>query len=268
MEHVEFGLSLRDYMSAGLRKVAVAARSVFGEVDKEVDSAAEHMRKMGKSAAEMGSGTASAGRAAAAGISDVGESARKATEDVRRLAGEMRNVGGGNSGGGSGMWGMMRGSLAAHVVERGVGMGVEIGRDALGNGMDLERMKVGLGTFVGAGQANDIVEGVLKQAIRTPFTSQQLLPIETGLISTGMDAGRANRDMMAMANAVAATGGSDYMLELMGSHLAQAASSGKIDGMTKREFQRTAHIPIDRIVGDYLFPKLSVKDRTKRFVTA
>jgi len=251
-----FDLRLRDYMGGALLKVGATAQNVFGKMDSALKNMQGHFSAAG-----------SAGTNALGGI---GTAANNATNNVNNLNNAMNRLNNTarSGGGGEGMFsryakGAFYGGLAARGVETAGRFALDSGREALGNGMDLERMKVGLQTFVGD-KANAIVEGVLKQAIRTPFTTQQLLPIEGGLISTGMAPARANRDMMALANAIAGSGGSDFMLELMGSHLSQAASAGKIDGQLMREFQKTAHIPVNRIVGDYLYPNLSVQKRTKK----
>ena len=223
---------------AGLRSAGRGASSVFGDIDKKVAGTKKGLDSLGMSIK----------------INVDMSGLDKAIRAVDDLGAKMRNVGGGSGGGG----GFLRTSGAmflGNMASQGVMMaGREmygVAKDALTQGMDVEKNIVGLSTFVGEKRAQDIYTRLQGISAHTPYTTNQLLPIERGLISMGKGDKRAEHDMLGLANAVAATGGSDWALERMGWHLTQIAASGKVEGMQRREFA-IAGIPYDKIMADYL----------------
>ena len=248
MDILEFKASLKDMMSSGFQNIGNAAQSTFGKIDRGLQGLQGKISGLGKGRTPINIDTS--------GIDAAG---RKVDDFGKKLD----NLG--DKGGGFGMGkAAMLGDLGASAIKETGRMAMELGKNALELGMETERGIIGLGTFVGDDKAKGIYEQIQGQAVNTPFTTKDFLPIEMGLVSAGQAPERANKDMMNLANAVASTGGNDFMLSLMGSHLAQAASSGKIDGLLLREFQRTAHIPIEAMVAADMFPKLNKQEGIKK----
>jgi hypothetical protein len=241
---VEFVLKLKDMMSGQMPKIASATRSTFSSIDNTIS-------KTQKGLNDLGNGVAL--KVDASGIEQAGRDVDKLSGKLARL-----NEGGQGNGRGIGAGGIFLGNLAAQGAMMAGREIVDTGKNAFENGIQLENMKVGLQTFVGD-RADAIVEGVLKQAFYTPFTTASLLPIEMGFISTGMDDKRANRDMMNLANAVAATGGNDFILSRIGSDMMGAAAKGTIQGRELMELQRTGHINIEALVAKDLFPGMNLQ---------
>lgn len=243
-----FELRLKDLMSGALLKTGSTSHSVFGSVDKDILRTKKGLDDLS---------TVTKIRL------DTGEIER-AGREVDRLNSKIQGSGFGGGGGGRGlMGGIFLGGLATQGVMMAGREVMDAGKGAFDNGVQLENMKVGLQTFVG-NRANEIVEGVLKQAFYTPFTTASLLPIEMGFISTGMTPERSNKDMMNLANAVAATGGNDFILNRIGSDMMGAAAKGSIQGRELMELQRTGHINIQALVAKDLFPKMPMEQSLKR----
>jgi len=235
-------------MSGALLKTGSTSHSVFGSVDKDILRTKKGLDDLS---------TVTKIRL------DTGEIER-AGREVDRLNSKIQGSGFGGGGGGRGlMGGIFLGGLATQGVMMAGREVMDAGKGAFDNGVQLENMKVGLQTFVG-NRANEIVEGVLKQAFYTPFTTASLLPIEMGFISTGMTPERSNKDMMNLANAVAATGGNDFILNRIGSDMMGAAAKGSIQGRELMELQRTGHINIQALVAKDLFPKMPMEQSLKR----
>ena len=241
--HLKFILELKDMMSGMLPKVANTARSVFGNVDRTVGRTQKGLNDLGKSVS----------------LKVDTSSIDRASREVDSLNRKMGGMGGGGGSSRGGFGGFFGAGLAVQGVMAAGRATEDIIKSTLDKGMDAEQQIIGLATFVGKQKALGIYKDLQKQAVLTPFTTADMLPVEMGLVATGMKPERANKDMMNLMSAVSATGnqGNSFMFQLMGSHLAQAASAGNIDGLLLREFQRTAHIPVTRLIANDMFPNLS-----------
>jgi len=238
---IEFELWMKDRMSPALKETQKNSRAAFGSIDKDIQNTDKLMQAFEKP------------HKFTIDVSDI----RNAGREVDGLMGKMAGFGR------SMMGGIFMGGLATQGVMMAGRRVMDAGKGAFDNGVELENMKVGLQTFVG-NRANEIVEGVLKQAFYTPFTTASLLPIEMGFIATGMTPERSNKDMMNLANAVAATGGNDFVLNRIGSDMMGAAAKGSIQGRELMELQRTAHINIQALVAKDLFPNMPMEQSLKR----
>jgi hypothetical protein len=255
MPETTFIIDLKEMVSAGLRKMQGVSKTVFDDIGKEIGVTKKGLTDLG---------TPTTLKVDSSPVAEAAKEVRKLKEQVDNLhesngraTGSMRS-----------MWDMARGSFAGNLAARGVEEGLrlvkEVGMSAIDKGFETERQMVGLSVFVGDAKAKQVYEGLQKQAVMTPFQTADMLPIEMGLVATGMTPERANKDMMSLMNAVAATGGNEFMLSLTGGHLAQAAAAGQIDGRILNEFQKTAHIPIQRLIADDLYPNLSHEAGVKK----
>jgi len=256
MPSIFFDLNLRDALSRALPKVAATARSVFGDVDKTVQKTQKNMDALGSRDYRLKVDTS--------GL----ESASKEVDNLNR---KMSSMGGGMGGnGGGGAWGMFKGSffgsLASRGVEQGMGMVRDVAQQALTAGMDAEQQIIGLSTFVGKDRAKSLYAELQKKSALTPFTTADIMPNMMQLIASGQTEQRAQKDVWSLMNALSATGnaGNPFMMQLMGTHLASAAAQGHLDGRILMEFQRTAHIPIERLIANDMFPNLPAKQGMKK----
>ena len=265
MSDINFFIKFRENLSSMMPRMARTAQSVFSDIGRGAAGAQARVSGLRATASSMGTAFTGSGAAAVNALNNIGSAARNAERDVARMNSASRGAG---EGGGflktSGA--MALGNLASQGIMMAGREVMGFVKDSLDKGMDAEQSIIGLQTFVGKDKAKSIYKGLQKQAVLTPFTTADMLPVEMGLVATGMSPERANKDMMNLMNAVSATGnaGNSFMFQLMGSHLSQAASAGKIDGLLLREFQRTAHIPITRLIANDMFPNLSPQAGMKK----
>jgi hypothetical protein len=241
MARVEFELWLKNMTGSGFGKAKATARSFFDETEKGAKRVRKSVEDIGKTPGKVKIDT-----------SDVDRASRKVDE----LHSKVRRGGDGGGGGGISMGRLAQGSFYGNLAERGVEMGLRKGKELLsegyGIGKDVEMMKVGLGTFIGDAKSGFVVDRVMRESARTPYTTKQLLPIEQGLIAQGKDIDRAHRDTWALANVIAGVGGGSFDLERMGVlHLPQIAAAGYVEGMQRREMM-IGKVPFDKIIADYL----------------
>ena len=101
----------------------------------------------------------------------------------------------------------------------------------------MEQYQTGLTTLLGSEeQALSAMEQIRKDAASTPFDVDSLTQANQMLISTGMSAGDARKDVLNLANAIAATGGGSAELSRMAANMQQVKNVGKATAMDIRQF--------------------------------
>ena len=101
----------------------------------------------------------------------------------------------------------------------------------------MEKYQTGLTTLLGsAEEAAAVMEQIRKDAASTPFDVDSLTQANQMLISTGMSAADARKDVLNLANAVAATGGGSAELSRMAANMQQIKNVGKATAMDIRQF--------------------------------
>ena len=101
----------------------------------------------------------------------------------------------------------------------------------------MEKYQTGLTTLLGSSEeAAKVMEQIRADAARTPFDVDSLTQANQMLISTGMSAGDARKDVLNLANAIAATGGGSAELSRMAANMQQVKNVGKATAMDIRQF--------------------------------
>lgn len=110
-------------------------------------------------------------------------------------------------------------------------------KSVLDAGTKVQDARTGLATLLkDANAANTVIERTMEDAARTPFDFNSLLQGNKALISTGLSANRARTDILALGNAIAATGGGAYELSKMTINLQQIRNLGKASAQDLKEF--------------------------------
>lgn len=115
------------------------------------------------------------------------------------------------------MW-MKTGAIAAGIMAGGVGIAKA--------GANAQQDIIGLTTFLGKQQAQNVYGQIQQDAAATPFGTKALLSVDRALISAGVSAKNARLDMLALANAISATGGGDAELSRMATNMQQIKNAG------------------------------------------
>src|SRR6185369_4903679 len=101
------------------------------------------------------------------------------------------------------------------------------GKSVLNTGASFERAEIQLKTLLKSGdEANAVFKDLQTESTKSPFTFQELLKGNAALISTGISAKKAKEDFNALANAIAATGGTGDDLSRMTFNLQQIKNVG------------------------------------------
>jgi tape measure domain-containing protein len=143
----------------------------------------------------------------------------------------------------SGMGNMIAGAFSVYAM-------AAFGNSVVKVGEDFEAMEIGLSTLLKSSEAaREVFKNIREDAKTTPFDVQSLLMANRALISSGIEAGRAREDVLALANAVSATGGGNDELQRMVVNLQQIASTGKATGQDVKQFAY-AGINIYKLLAD------------------
>lgn len=85
-------------------------------------------------------------------------------------------------------------------------------------------------------KANDILNQIKKDALATPFEVSSLTQAESLLLSTGLSAEQSRKDILALGDAVAASGGGNEELQRMAVNLQQIKNVGKASALDIKQF--------------------------------
>ena len=101
----------------------------------------------------------------------------------------------------------------------------------------METMNVRLETLTGsAEEADKVMAQIKKDAVSTPFDVASLTQAESLLISTGLSADESRDAILALGNAVSATGGGNAELQRMAVNLQQIKNVGKASSLDIKQF--------------------------------
>lgn len=131
-------------------------------------------------------------------------------------------------------------SAGKKVVEAGVSYNAQ-----------LEQYQTALTNMLGsASAAENALEQIKQDAARTPFDTAGLVKANELLISTGVDADSSRKVILALGDAVSATGGGNEELSRMAQNLQQIKNAGKA---TAADIEQFAYAGIDvyGILADY-----------------
>lgn len=131
-------------------------------------------------------------------------------------------------------------SAGKKVVEAGVSYNAQ-----------LEQYQTALTNMLGsASAAENALEQIKQDAARTPFDTAGLVKANELLISTGVDADSSRKVILALGDAVSATGGGNEELSQMAQNLQQIKNAGKATAADIKQFAY-AGIDVYGILADY-----------------
>jgi len=117
---------------------------------------------------------------------------------------------------------------------------------------DLQKITAGLEVATGsAEEASKVMAQIKKDAKTTPFDVKGLAQANQLLLSTGLEADKSRTLIMALGDAVAASGGGNDELQRMAYNLQQVKNLGKASSVDIRQFGM-AGIDIYGLLADYL----------------
>lgn len=115
----------------------------------------------------------------------------------------------------------------------------------------IEKYTTGFTNMLGSAEAaQQVMSQIQEDAAKTPFDVESLTKANQYLISAGENAGYARKTIMALGDAVAATGGGSDELNRMAQNLQQIANTGKATAVDIKQFAY-AGINVYGILADY-----------------
>jgi tape measure domain-containing protein len=146
----------------------------------------------------------------------------------------------------TGVQSMIRAAFAA-AATYGVGSFVSSMIEA---GTKVEDARVGLGTLLKDTEAaGQVIQNTMEDATKTPFAFEGLLAANKALIGAGENAENSRRNVLNLANAIAATGGGDDELNRMVVNLQQIKNVGEATAMDIKQFAM-AGVNIYQVLAD------------------
>lgn len=148
-----------------------------------------------------------------------------------------------------------KGNLVATALEKVGSAVVDAGKSAVSTGVDynsqMEQYTVAFTNMLGsADKAESALNQIKQDAAKTPFDTAGLVKANQLLISTGVDAQSARNVVMALGDAVKATGGGNDELSRMAQNLQQVKNAGKATSADIKQFAY-AGIDVYGILADY-----------------
>lgn len=136
------------------------------------------------------------------------------------------------------------GSAALNAAEGFISSGIEYNAQ-------IEKYTTGFTNMLGSAEAaQQVMSQIQEDAAKTPFDVESLTKANQYLISAGENAGYARKTIMALGDAVAATGGGSDELNRMAQNLQQIANTGKATAVDIKQFAY-AGIDVYGILADY-----------------
>lgn len=148
-----------------------------------------------------------------------------------------------------------KGNLVATALEKVGSAVVDAGKAVVSTGVDynsqMEQYTVAFTNMLGsADKAESALNQIKQDAAKTPFDTAGLVKANQYLISTGEDAKSARNIIMALGDAVKATGGGNDELSRMAQNLQQIKNAGKATSADIKQFAY-AGIDVYGILADY-----------------
>lgn len=147
--------------------------------------------------------------------------------------------------------GVAIGNLMSDVIKKVAQTISEVGKMGVEYNAQIETYQTALTTLTGSAEkANKIIEQVKKDAAETPFEVASLVKGNQLLISAGLSAEQARDDILALGNAISATGGGEEELSRMVVNLQQIKNVGKASALDIKQFAY-AGIDVYGLLADY-----------------
>lgn len=148
-----------------------------------------------------------------------------------------------------------KGNIAANLFGTVSGKIIEAGKQVVSTGVQynaqLEQYQTALTNMLGSeAEAVSLLNEIKQDAAKTPFDTAGLVKANELLISTGIDAESSRRTILALGDAVSATGGGNEELSRMAQNLQQIQNAGKATSADIKQFAY-AGIDVYGILADY-----------------
>ena len=214
------------------------SREETGETSKETK---EFAQKLKEAQAQLNT-TAQGLRTAEGYMNSFGDATGKASKANKSLAEELTAS-------------ITKGMTLSNVILKAGSVAFDAAKNFVQSGIEynaqIEKYTTGFTNMLGSAEAaNEAMKAIQEDAARTPFDVASLTEANQLLISAGENAGYSRKVIMALGDAVSATGGGNVELSRMAGNLQQIANVGKATAVDIKQFAY-AGINIYQVLADY-----------------
>lgn len=243
-EYKSLSSSIGGYQSA-LNK----ATEQYGETSEQVQQYTEKLEEQRKKQEEVRKSLESMG----VSVENLGDSAQDEVQKAKNAFSR------GSSEIGSIFSGLVKkitlGNLVSSAISKVTSTVVNAGREFISQGIEynkqIENYTVAFTNMLGSVEAAETaLSNIQHDAAVTPFSVEALTQANQLLIGAGENAEYAEKTIMALGDAVSATGGGSAELERMAANLQQVANVGKASSIDIKQFAY-AGINIYQVLADY-----------------
>lgn len=239
-------------MQSSTKKVVTELGS---EYNKAAQKVAELTKRYNESVEKTGR-TSAQTRELKAALASARAELKETTSALRSVNTNMTEFGGASETASGSLTGAItKANLLTGVISKVSSMALSAAKDFIQTGIQynaqLESYTTGFTNMLGSAEAaKAAMDAIQEDAARTPFDVASLTQANQLLISAGENAGYSRKVIMALGDAVSATGGGNAELSRMSANLQQIANVGKASAIDIKQFAY-AGINIYQVLADY-----------------
>ena len=239
-------------MQSSTKKVVTELGSEYSRAAQKV---AELTKRYNESVEKTGR-TSAQTRELKAALASARAELRETTSALKSANTNMTEFGGASETASGSLTGAItKANLLTGVIAKVGSMALSAAKDFIQTGIQynaqLESYTTGFTNMLGSAEAaKAAMDAIQEDAARTPFDVASLTQANQLLISAGENAGYSRKVIMALGDAVSATGGGNAELSRMSANLQQIANVGKASAIDIKQFAY-AGINIYQVLADY-----------------
>lgn len=232
-----------------------AVTELGSEYSKAAQKVAELTKRYNESAEKTGRTSAQTKELKAA-LASARAELKETTSALRSANTKMTEFGGASETASGSLTGAItKANLLTGVISNVSSMALSAAKDFIQTGIQynaqLESYTTGFTNMLGSAEAaKAAMDAIQEDAARTPFDVASLTQANQLLISAGENAGYSRKVIMALGDAVSATGGGNAELSRMSANLQQIANVGKASAIDIKQFAY-AGINVYQVLADY-----------------
>jgi tape measure domain-containing protein len=237
---------------ASTKTMVAALSKEYTDLQKRVNETAQKYNEQAKATGETSKETRALLtqlQAERTHLAEVQQALNNASTYMENFGDSTRNTESGLAG--SIAKGQILGNVLTTLASKALDAAVGFVQTGIEYNAQIEKYTTGFTNMLGSAEAAQQAMGAIQEdAARTPFNVEALTQANQLLISAGENAGYSRKVIMALGDAVSATGGGNDELSRMAANLQQIANVGKASAIDIKQFAY-AGINIYQVLADY-----------------
>lgn len=237
---------------ASTKTMVAALSKEYTDLQKRVNETAQKYNEQAKATGETSKETRALLtqlQAERTHLAEVQQALNNASTYMENFGDSTRNTESGLAG--SIAKGQILGNVLTTLASKALDAAVGFVQTGIEYNAQIEKYTTGFTNMLGSAEAAQQAMGAIQEdAARTPFNVEALTQANQLLISAGENAGYSRKVIMALGDAVSATGGGNAELSRMAENLQQIANVGKATAVDIKQFAN-AGINIYQVLADY-----------------